>query len=96
MAKYEIESFSAVNSESVNLGIATDRLDFYSTSLDTILNEVKEYWIQEAPDATKYIESLTSTINDLRGIISCCNDLTNAIDLYLISLEQTSSRSVDQ
>ena len=95
MAKYEIDDILVINTDSGSIINETKQLDNYVTSLDNLVGEIKEYWVQEAPDATRYVEALTKTISNLRGMITCYDKLGNAMSLYSVALKNTSSKNVN-
>ena len=93
MALYNINS--DVGNEAANEMINNAKaINSAKETIQYALNEIKEAWEQDSPDASTYTNAIEKNISDLAMLVENSNEFASAIICYCNATKQISNRSV--
>ena len=89
-----IKDTSAAITSAEELNALSFDIDSARESIESILNEVKEYWEQTQQDAQTFSTGLEKNIESLKSITECNKEFSIAVENYAEKQQTTSQKTV--
>ena len=93
--KIEINNTATVKSEASALIEHSIGLDSVAESIESAIEELKQYWEITQDDASWFYDTLKQKATDLRDIVGCNKNFANVIINYAEKQEKTSQNTIN-
>ena len=94
MALIKINNTAQAITDAEEVSVTAVLMESCATSIEHILNEVKQYWEQTQQDAQTFSKGLEENVEKLKNIVDCNKEFSQLVTRYAENQDNTGQKTV--